>query len=198
MNETVPAKYSNRVLAGIQHYIKTQSSAFVRRVAVVLLLLYFAVMVDAGSHVHGDLESGFNFPHAGYGLFPFPFPYSGGINLPMVVYFDPLLTFIYVVFIGQWIWIAWMSLGIIYIIMPIVQRALSTMRRPNMKSTHTREDVGVLTKLVVVLVVLPSVITYSINLEYYGPLPLILVLAISTVLLFRLFKPEPRSKIDDR
>ncbi len=184
MNETVPAKYSTGVLAGIQPYFKTKRAAFVRRVAVVLLLLYFAVMVDAGNYVGWSIwhESYFSAP--GNNLFPIPFKLPPGYLIAeVIVELDFLQTFIYVVFIGQWIWIAWMSLGIIYIMMPIVLKALGTLRRPNMKSTPAREDVGVLTKLVAVLVVLLSVITYSGNLENYGLLPLIVVLGLSTVII---------------
>ncbi len=114
------------MLAGIQQYINTKRAAFVSRVAVILLLLYFAVLVDAGSHVSGDLAHGFHFPHSGYRLFPFPLS-TVYLNAPVQIPLAPIEVFIYVVFIGQGIWIAWMSLGIIYIMMPLVRRVYSSL-----------------------------------------------------------------------
>lgn len=194
MNETVLAKNSTRVITGIQQYISTKRAAFVRRVAVILLLLYFAVMVDAGSYVRGDLESGFYFTNTGHGLFPFP--YSGGFSYPVYVYFDPLSTFIYVVFIAQGIWIAWMSLGIIYIMMPLALWVYNTMGRLNSKTTQVRSDRvkkgDVLTRIFAGFSAIFSVTTFSIgyNLENYGPLPLILVLGLSTMMVYSLRIPK--------
>lgn len=196
MNGIVPAKYSTRVLAGIQNRIKTQRAAFVRRVAVILLLLYFAVMVDAGRAVMGDFTNGFYFGTSGYGLFPVPYRLPPGWpSLQVITPLHPIEVFIYVVFIGQGIWIAWMSLSIIYIMMPLALWVYTTKGRPNSKTTQVQsergEKVGVFTGIIAVLSVLLSVTTFSFsfNLENYGPLPLIVILGLSTVIIgFLLFE----------
>ena len=194
MNETVPAEYSTRVLAGIQNRIKTQRVAIVRRVAVILLLLYFVVLVHAGSYVSENLDFGFFFGTSGYGLFPFPYHLPHGWAALMVITpLDPIEVFIYVVFIGQGIWIAWMSLGIIYIMMPLALWVYTTKGRPNTETTQIQSEgvkkVGVLTGIIALFSVLLSVTTFSAyhNLGNYGLPPLILVLGLSTVIIGFLF-----------
>lgn len=49
------------MLAGIQNRTLIHRAILVRRVAVVLLLLYFAVFVNTGSAVDGDFTNGFYF-----------------------------------------------------------------------------------------------------------------------------------------
>ncbi len=190
MNETLPAKYSTRVIKGIQQYINTKRAAFVRRVAVVLLLLYFAVMVFAGRAVGSDIMNGIYFGTPGYSLFPFPYSLpSGWVIAQILVPLPPIQVFIYVVFTGQGIWIAWMSLGIIYIMMPLALWVYKTKGRLDSKTSQVQSEsgkkVGVLTGIVALFPVLFSVATFSIyyNLVNYGLLPLIVVLGLSTVII---------------
>ncbi len=194
MTRTILAKYSTIVLASIQKYINTERAAFVRRVTNILLLLYFAVMVQAGGAVGGNYTSELYFGTPGYSLFPFPYSLPSGSGIEQVlVPLPPIQVFIYVVFIGQGVWIAWMSLGIIYIMMPLVRWVYNTKYRPNTKSTHIQpergEKVGVLTGIIALFPVLFSVATFSIpyNLVNYGLLPLIVVLGLSTVIIGFLF-----------
>ncbi|MGY5865081.1 MAG: hypothetical protein RTV41_10795 [Candidatus Thorarchaeota archaeon] len=190
MTRTIRAKYSTIVLASIQKYINTERAAFVRRVANILLLLYFAVMVQAGRAVGGNYTSELYFGTPGYSLFPFPYSLPSGSPIEQVlVPLPPIQVFIYVVFVGQGVWIAWMSLGIIYIMMPLVRWVYNTKYRPNTKSTYIQpergEKVGVLTGIIALFPVLFSVATFSLyyNLVNYGPLSLMVVLGLSTMII---------------
>ena len=181
MDENQPEQVRNRVIESI----KTQRAILVRRVAIILLLLYFAVMVDVGSHVYGTVNHGFYFTYLGYDIFPIP--YQWAVLLPVITELDPLRSFIFFTFIGQGIWIVWALLGIIYIVMPLVHWAYNIKREPDSEIMQVRSDkvekIGVITGIVAVLSVYLSVVTFRINLVNYGLLPLVLVSSLSIVVI---------------
>ncbi|KXH72011.1 MAG: hypothetical protein AM326_11340 [Candidatus Thorarchaeota archaeon SMTZ-45] len=181
MDENQPEQVRNRVIESI----KTQRAILVRRVAIILLLLYFAVMVDVGSYVYGTVDHGFYFTYLGYDIFPIP--YQWAVLLPVITELDPLRSFIFFTFIGQGIWIVWALLGIIYIVMPLVHWAYNIKREPDSEIMQVRSDkvekIGVITGIVAVLSVYLSVVTFRINLVNYGLLPLVLVSSLSIVVI---------------
>ncbi len=188
MNEPVFVKYSTRVITGIQQYINTKRATFVRRVAVILLLFYFAVLVHVGLGVYGDFTYGFHFPTSGYQFFPIPAYPSTGVGIsPVETPLPPFQVFIYVILIYQNILIAWFLLAVMFIMLPIFRWVYSSGRRPHSKSEleplDRGEKVGVFTGLISIPSVLLSVETFIVNLERYGPLPLIMVLGLSTVII---------------
>lgn len=202
MSESVPEKHSVRVLEGIQNWMFNHRTLVVRRVAVILLLLYFAVMVHAGSHVGGDVNQGFYFATPSFALFPFPYVLPPGYVVILSIRpLTPIEVFIYVVFIQLGIWMVWVILGIIYIMMPLVLRVYRTKTKVETQMTEVRSDRGekidVLTVTLVGLSAIFSVTTFSIgcNLENYGPLPLILVIGLSTVMVSNMGEQESRLRL---
>lgn len=191
MGETVVLEDSKRVIKSIPHRIYLHRALVVRRLAVLLLLLYFAVLVDAGSSVFRDSINGLY--SGGMSMWLFPFPSVGYRMLPAYVPLTQIDVFIYIVFINQGIWIAWMLPSVIYIMMPLPLWAYRTLKRPISKSTkvpHEKEErVGSLTSAIVIFSIVLSVATFSfhINLVNYGPVPLVVVLGISTTLVFTIF-----------
>lgn len=183
LNVTVSTKHGTRIVAGIKQYINTRQATFVRRVVVILLLLYFAVMVDVGSHVYGTVAQGFYFANLGYDLFPLP--YKWAVLLPVITELDPFRSFIFFTFIGQGMWVLWVLLGIIYIIEPLFHWAYNIMREQESKIRPVQSDkgerIGILTGMVAVISVYLSVATYRMNLMNYGLLPLIVVSSLSIV-----------------
>ena len=178
-------KDNTGISTDIQQYIKTGHASFVRRLAVILLLLYFAAMVDVGRHVYGNVEQGFYFTYLGYEIFPLP--YTWGVILPVIVDLDPLRSFIYFTFIRRGMWVLWVLIGIIYILDPLLHWAFNIRREQESKVRLVRsgkgERIGVITGLVAVIAVYLSVATYRINLGNYGLLPLIVVSSLSIVVI---------------
>jgi hypothetical protein len=181
----VSTEHSTGIVTGIHQYINTRPATFVRRVVVILLLLYFAVMVDVGRHVYGTVEEGFFFTYLGYEIFPLP--YTWGVLLPVIVELDPLRSFIYFTFIGQGMWALWVLIGIVYIVMPLLHWVYNIRREQEPKSGPVQSDmsesIGILTGLVSVISVYLSVVTYTRNVMNYGLLPLIVVSTLSIVVI---------------
>jgi len=163
--------------------IKTKRAILVRRAAIILILLYFAAMVDVGSHVYGTVTQGFYFTYGGYDIFPIPYTWS--ILFPVLVELDPLRSFIFYAFIGQGMWIVWTLLGSIYILMPLALWAYKIKKEQNSEIKQVRsnkdERIGVITGIVAVLSIYLSVETFWTNLGNYGLLPLMTVLSLSIV-----------------
>ncbi len=178
--ESQPGQIKKRVYA----IIKTKRAILVRRAAIILILLYFAAMVDVGSHVYGTVTQGFYFTYLGYELFPIP--YQGVIVFPVIVELDLLRSFIFYTFIGQGMWIVWTSLGIIYILMPFALWAYNTKKEQNSEIKQVRsnkdERIGVITGIMAVLSIYLSVETFWTNLGNYGLLPLVAILGLSIVI----------------
>ena len=185
MSATAPLEGSTRVTKSIRHHIYLHRALVARRVAVLLLLLYFAVIVNAGSDVFLNTHNGVYSASLNTRLFPIPSIDFG--FLPAYRALPQIDVFIYIVFINQGIWIVWMLLGIIYIIMPLMVWAYRTLKRPISKSPQTlnknEEKVGVLTGSIAVFSIALSVVTFGDNLMYYGPVPLVVVLGLSVALL---------------
>jgi hypothetical protein len=181
----MPEKHGVRMLEGVQNRMFIHRAVLLRRVAVSLLLLYFGVMVDVGSHVYGTLEQGYYFTHIGYDIFPIP--YKWGILFPAHADLDLLRSFIFFIFIGQGMWVLWVLLGIVYIVEPLIHWAYNIKREQRMKNrpvrTDRRERIGILTGIVALFSVYLSVTTFRINLGNYGLLPLIVVSSLSIMVI---------------
>jgi hypothetical protein len=179
---------SKRVTKSTPHRIYLQRALVVRRLSVFLLLLYFAVLVDAGSGIFLDSVNGVY--SGGIAVWLFPIPSVGLRMVPAYVPLTQIDVIIYLVFINQGIWIAWMLPSIIYIIMPLPLWAYRTFARPISRPVeiqHEKEEkVGILTSAIAIFSILLSVATFSfeLNLGHYGPIPLVLVLGISVTLVF--------------
>lgn len=109
----MPGKHSTRVTTGIRQYFHTKRAAFVSRVAVLLLIPYLFAMVNVGRYISGDIWNGLFWTSSGYAMFPIPFDLTslGYGTTPTHYDLNFFDIFIYVIFIGQWFWIFWMSLG---------------------------------------------------------------------------------------
>ena len=181
---------STSVIKSIQHRIYLHRALVVRRIAVLLLLLYFSVLVDAGSGVFLDTVNGVFSASIGTTLFPIPFA-----GLRMLTAYVPLSqndVLIYIIFVNQGIWNLWMLSGIIYIMMPLAIWGYRTIERPILKSKlepHEKEEkVGIVTSTIAIFSIALSVATFSFHFNFmnYGPVPLVVVLGLSTVIVVAL------------
>ena len=111
-----------------------------RRFFVLLLMIYFAVMVNAASCVSGNIFEGFYFWSGGHKLFPLPYDpaWFGNITASVITPLNPLECFIYAIFINHGIWIFWIGLGIIYIALPWTVRLQTFVG--NLKSNLTGQE----------------------------------------------------------
>jgi hypothetical protein len=91
-----------------------------RRILVLLLMIYLAVMVNAALYVSGNIFVGFYFWSGGHKLFPIPYnpAWFGNITASVITPLNPIECFIYAIFINHGIWIFWLGIGIIYIVYP--------------------------------------------------------------------------------
>jgi hypothetical protein len=159
----------------------------VRRLAVVLLLLYFAVLMDAGSNVFLDPVNGVF--SAGIGTMLFPIPTPGSRMLPAYVPLSQIDVLVYTIFLYQGIWAAWLLLATAYILLPLILWIFKTSRRLGLDSAQVsqmkKEQVGVLTSAMVGFSIVLSVATFSFppNLWNYGPIPLVVVLGLSATMI---------------
>ena len=174
----VVQQFNNGVIKGIKCYIGTNRDSVVRRITVLLLIPYLFAMVNMERFVHGDIWNGFYWPSWSYMLFPIPIETQG--VLPVEIALNPIDAFIYLFFIGHGIWVAWMILGVLYIMMPIVRRGYSSLgsfnSKPEQKASDIVEPVSRFTKSAAVLAVFLSIGTFIANLVIYGPVPLSVVL----------------------
>ncbi|MHA1959156.1 MAG: hypothetical protein ACW99U_02945 [Candidatus Thorarchaeota archaeon] len=93
-------------------YIKSNRS----RILVLLFLVYLYRLVEVGSAVW-DSAHGPYWPSPGYQLFPIPLKPRG----PVIWVVAPLSlvdSFLYIVFVGHGVWIAWTILSLAYILVP--------------------------------------------------------------------------------
>ncbi len=194
----VVEQFSNGVIEGIKDLIGTHRDSVVKRITVLLLILYLFAMVNVGRYVFGDLWNGLHWTSWSYTLFPIPTEILS--SLPVEITLNPIEAFIYLLFIGQGIWVAWMSLGVLYIMMPLVRRGYSSLGRfnsePKQKPSVIVEPVGLFTRSTSVLTVLLSTVTFIFNLAVYGPLLLSVVLGLSIVVLWILFVKDRKVKVE--
>lgn len=185
----VVEQFNSGVIKDIKYHLGTNRNSVVRRITVLLLILYLFAMVNVGRYVYWDLWHGFSWASWSYTLFPFPTEMSG-ISLPVVMPLNPIEVFIYLFFIGQGIWVAWMFLGVLYIMMPLVRRGYSSLGRfnskPEQRSSDIVEPVSRFTKSAAVLAVFLSTGTFIVNLAIYGPVVLLVVLGLSIVVFWSL------------
>ena len=91
------------------------------RVVVIILMLYLAVMVSVADRgLVGNLFDGFSWRSTGWSLFPIPLDpawWTWGVYW-MVVPLSPLELLVYLVFVGNGIWIFWEVVGAAYIVYP--------------------------------------------------------------------------------
>lgn len=200
MSKIVVEQFINGVIRGIKNHLGTRRNALARRITVLLLILYSFAMVNVGRYIVWGPVLGLTWTSSGYSLFPIPFNLLslGYVVTPVFYHLNALDMFIYVVFIGQWFWVAWMSLGILYIMMPLVRRgyfSLGTFNsKPEQKPSDIVEPVSLFTKLTSVLTVLLSTGTFIVNLAVYGPLLLSIVLGLSIVVFWILFVENRKAK----
>ena len=90
-----------------------------RRIFVLLLLVYFAAMINVAQGITSIRFGDFYWCDMGYKLFPIPY-YEGwfGPTEPALVPLNQTELFIYLNFITNGIWIFWMGIGMIYIVYP--------------------------------------------------------------------------------
>ena len=92
-----------------------------KRIYVLLLMVYLAVMVNVAKYIGGNIFEGFYFPSAGHMLFPIPFDlgwFGQYVSASVIVPLNPVEFIIYLVFIYQGVWIFWMAIGILYVMLP--------------------------------------------------------------------------------
>jgi hypothetical protein len=189
----VVEQFDNGVIEGIKNHIGTHRDSVVRRITVLLLILYFYAMVNVGRYIAWDPAHGLTWTSGGYSLFPIPFDSLslGYIVTPALEQLNPFDIFIYVIFIEQWFWVVWMFLGVLYIMMPLVRRGYFSLGRfdskPDQKPSDIVEPISRFTKSTSVLTVLLSTMTFIFNLSVYGPLLLSVVLGLSIVVFWILF-----------
>jgi hypothetical protein len=92
-----------------------------RRVFILLLMVYFATMVNVALH---GITGGRYWACPGYKLFPIPYDpiRSGHITFPMLVPLNQTDLFIYLNFISNGIWMFWMGIGTLYVMLPWLPR----------------------------------------------------------------------------
>ncbi|MDF1539914.1 MAG: hypothetical protein P1Q69_13540 [Candidatus Thorarchaeota archaeon] len=90
------------------------------RILAVIFLVYLYAIVRVGSPGSWSLEHGFEWSSPGYQLFPVPINWGEmGIGGPAV--FVPMEIadiILYVLFVGNYIWLIWGILAVVYILHP--------------------------------------------------------------------------------
>jgi hypothetical protein len=110
-----------------------------KRIYVLLLMIYLAVMVNVAKYIGGNIFEGFYFPYPGRILFPIPFDlgwFGHYIVSPVLVPLNPVEFFIYLVFIYQGVWIFWMAIGILYVMLPWSPRLQTFVGNLKSKISH--------------------------------------------------------------
>ena len=191
MSESAPLQGSIRMFKHAQDSLRSHRELIARRLAVLLLLLYLSALVDIGHVILGNLRTGFYYGNFGYVLFPFPS--NPSILLPVITPVPLVEAIIHTIFIYQGIWIAWASLGILYIIMPLLLRGYRVVRGTTvvlgLEEGEKKARMGIITGILALLSIVFSLGTFSIenNLRSYGPMPFLATIVISAILVGVMF-----------
>ena len=202
MLKIVVEQFNNGAIKSVKRHIGIYRSSLVRRITVLLSILYLLAMVNVGQHIFWDPAVGLTWSSSGYALFPIPIDLRslGYFVTPMHYHLSPFDIFIYMIFVGQWFWAAWMLLGVLYIMIPIVRRGYTSWDRfnskPEQKPSDTVGPVSRFTKSTSILTVLLSTGTFIFNLAVYGPLLLSIVLGLSIVVFWILFVEDRKVKAE--
>jgi len=99
-----------------------------RRLVVVVLLIYLLALVSFARGIGGDLVEGFYWSMPGYRLFPIPVRLYDSW-LPVTEDLTPIDQFVYVVFIWNGMWVAWTAVAVLYIVYPFLLKIRSKRKK---------------------------------------------------------------------
>ena len=105
----------------MNEYISTKKKRSVMkliltRILVIFLMLYLVVMVQVANRgIYG-----FEWRSSGWSLFPIPQnpTWFGWIVVHMMIPLTPLELFVYLVFVGNGIWIFWEIIAVLFLVYP--------------------------------------------------------------------------------
>ncbi|MBN2229518.1 MAG: hypothetical protein JW779_07960 [Candidatus Thorarchaeota archaeon] len=100
--------------------VRLSSGMILRRVFVLFLIIDLMGMVYVTRYVFGNLEDGFEWGSPGHVLFPFPYEWQ--TMVPVTQPLNPLETFTYVLFIANGLWLLWVTIGLLYIFSPYIEK----------------------------------------------------------------------------
>jgi hypothetical protein len=88
------------------------------RVFILFLVIDLLGMVYVTRNVYGNMTDGYEWPSPGHVLFPFPFEYTS--MFPVTQPLGLLETLTYLIFTSNSVWVFWVSLAVIYMILPLI------------------------------------------------------------------------------
>lgn len=106
---------------------KRARGPILRRVVVVVLLIYLLALVPFARGIGGDLAEGFYWTYSGHRLFPIPVDFHS--MLPMTEDLTPIDQFVYVVFMWNGMWVVWTVVALFYIVYPLLLNLRSRRKR---------------------------------------------------------------------
>ncbi len=106
---------------------KRARGPILRRLVVVVLLIYLVALVPFARGIGGDLAGGFYWTYPGFVLFPIPG--DSGSMIPVTEPLTPIDQFVYVVFIWNGMWVAWTAVAVLYIVYPFLLKLRSERKK---------------------------------------------------------------------
>jgi hypothetical protein len=183
---TAPMTQRIGVLQCVRRLLYQHRDSIARRIAILLFLFYLIAVVDAGQYIRGDISTGFYYSGSGLALFPFPrIPY---VFAEVILLLPSIQVFVYIVFVYRGIWIAWASLSLLYIAIPLVSWAYKRVKKTTLLhdqgGKERIEGISIITGSAAFLSILFSVGTYSVtsNFRFFEPIMFAFVLVLSVLL----------------